>query len=204
MKCDKCGFDNSAGSAFCQECGDKLTNEGLPVKNNTVKYRVYKQIETGIDDVMFVPKKRKGNKVFNIILVCLILVVCFLVGKIFINSSSGDSSAFQITPTPFVETFPLNQLSLKNLDSEWSGYGNNAILYIKGTLMNNYSQSAKNVEIRIDFYGKEDNEDLFDTRYITISGVSYNGAYSFNEPIYGFNSLKKFWWQLTVISAEAY
>ena len=117
-------------------------------------------------------------------------------------SDSGSETEAVVTPTPDM-TFPISLLTLEELDLEWGGY-NKETLYLKGTLKNAYTISAKDVRIRVDFYKYENSQNLFDTRYVTIPGVTMNGAYTFKEELYTLNYQGKFWYTATIVSVESY
>ena len=173
-KCAKCGFENLEDSEFCQECGTQLT-----LKTESKSYSFNEGIEK-IEDVVFKPKKK--GFVGRIIKLFLILAICFIGLIVFVMllpTNESTQTGTKNTNDVDLTSFPINELSIEELDAEWVGQQ----LYIKGILKNNYSNPAKNVGIRVDFYKDKEMKQLFDTRYITVVGVSAKGAYNFNEPI---------------------
>lgn len=189
MYCSHCGKQNDSDSKFCIHCGSRLHE----VTGNPKA-----------EDILFVPEKKSHTLRNTLIVIAVVVFLFFLIIGISSSSNNTNSSnSYDISPTPFSSSFPLYQLSIKNLDSEWSGYSNN-ILHIKGTLLNDSSEPAQNISIRIDFYKDKENSDLFDTRYITLTGVASNGAFSFNEPVLGFTADYPFWFQASITNAEKY
>lgn len=202
MKCTNCSFDNLPHSEFCQECGASLKKQSSG-ESKAQEKSLRQEIEK-IDDVIFHPKK-KGSFIGNIIKLSLIVGgVGFigLVGLIILGSLYPDESTSTDTTTNTVEadltSFPVGYLEIKDLDSEWIGQQ----FYVKGVLKNSYSSPAGNVRVRVDFYKDKNQQQLFDTRYITLLGVSANGAYSFDEPVYINPYDGQFWYVTQVESAE--
>lgn len=189
MYCDKCRTINENNSKFCINCGSRL----------------FKGKKHKTEEVLFIPESEKSRFSFKRIIIGFLIGCLALFSLIVIAVFVSNLSSSQTNESSFItdETFPLSSLNLKDLDSEWSGYGSSALLYIKGTLSNNDSKSAKNVQLRIDFYKDQAENDLFDTRYITLPGVSYYGAYTFKEPIYSFSADGKFWYKVSIVSAES-
>jgi len=63
MKCRICGYKNLGGSVYCQECGSRLGVKGGAAEKGKMRKKVqgvYEEIREGIDDVIFVPKKKKS------------------------------------------------------------------------------------------------------------------------------------------------
>ncbi|MGI5826773.1 MAG: zinc ribbon domain-containing protein [Patescibacteria group bacterium] len=198
MKCKNCGFANPEDSVFCQECGEKLSEE-VSSKQKTKDLSIHEEIEEGIDDVLFIPKKKKSNAARNIIIGLLILIAFLFFVSVF---SSDSTTQTNTNSTDIVDqAFPISYLSIKDLDSEWGGYNRN-ILYLKGTLKNDFNELAVDVSLRVDFFRDKETTDLFDTRYITIIGVPANGAYSFKEEVPSFFTDKRFWYNVQIVGAE--
>ncbi len=187
MYCDNCKHLNEKDNKYCIKCGFLLTK---------------KRRKT--EDILFVPEGNKSHTVRNIFLFIFFGSISFLLLLIVIDTNTIKSSRSptdtHLAVSP--EVFPLSYLSIKNIDSNWIGTGDGAYLNIIGTLTNEYSISAKNVQLRVDFYYDKNDQELFDTRYVTVPGVSYNGAFTFKEPIYGFSPTKQFWFRVRVISAD--
>lgn len=207
MKCKKCGFDNPVGSTFCQECGNKLANAPTSSNRNTASHSIHKEIEAGIDDVLFVPKKK--NHTSAVIIVVLLAFVGGGLIAVFSNfgNEGANNSDDRVTNTNNSEAnstiFPTSYLTLKSIDSEWGGdYGDK--FYLKGTFQNSYSELAKNVQLRVDFYRDKATTDLLDTRYITIIGVPAEGAYTFKEEVLGIllDPKIRYWYLVKIVGGE--
>jgi hypothetical protein len=204
-KCKNCFFENDVDSIFCQECGYSMDAEKISLKNID-KSPKHKHLD--IDDVIFQPREKNNNFITFLKFLIMIVVVGFIllvmIGVFSQTSTNQQNTQVTTHPTPDPQiesdSFPLSDLILQNLSTEWAEQG---VLNIQGTLTNTNMRSAQNVNVRVDFYKDEDNTQLFDTRYITISGVSYRGAYSFSESV-KINITRKFWYTLTIVSAEYY
>ena len=208
MKCKNCGHENPKDSSFCEKCGEKFEikqervyeGEGVGVSKGRV---------AELDEVLFVPKKKGGSGWWAVLGVLFVLGAIAIIYLISLgNSSSTDTTTSganaEPTTAPEDTAFPLSYLTIENLGSEWGGANNN-VFYLSGTLKNTYTKSAKNVEIRVDFYKDKAQQNLLDTRYVTVAGVSYNGAYTFNEEVSTFNfKNQQFWYTASIVSAEPY
>ncbi|MCL4389874.1 MAG: zinc ribbon domain-containing protein [Patescibacteria group bacterium] len=191
MKCPKCSKINPDGSNFCEDCGYKL-DLNLGGHNNKIKNNA---VANEFDDVIFTPAKQDHTFVVVIILLVAIVFCLWFLTKL---GSGGPISQQNATvPTNQPTTFPLYDLSIENQRMNWVG----SQLYFEGTAKNSYSQSAKNIQVRIDFYHDKAATELFDTRYVTIPGVSESGAFTFSLPVYA-SPQGQFWWRFNVISAD--
>lgn len=201
MKCLRCDYNNDSDSTFCQECGDKLaTQHKLKSSRSKSKTSFAGQLDD-VQDIIFHPSKKEGG-IFRTILAGIGVLVVLGVAIVILAAVFSTDSSTTSTPTDTTQQptgFPLYKLSIDDIDSEWQG----ETLVITGVIKNSYSQSAKNVSLKIDFYHDEATTKLFDTRYVTILGAPANGAYSFEEPVYVRPS-GKFWYLITVDSAEEY
>lgn len=196
ITCSKCGTDNTEDSLFCQECGHKLSGTTSSPRHSHSDSSLHEAIEK-IDDVMFKPNKRSST-FRNIVIILVILIVGFFI-VLFISSDENGTTSNQTQDSSTV--FPIENLSIPEdeLNAEWVGQ----IFHIKGVLKNQHTQAAGNVSVRVDFYNDKEMKHLFDTRYITLIGVSANGAYSFNEPVYiNVPSSQNFWYTAQIQSAE--
>jgi hypothetical protein len=199
INCKQCGYVNLPDSKFCQRCGFKLPQLGKS-SVETAQPKIYDQIEE-LDDVIFRPKKRSSNLAMWI-LIAIILFFALVVFVVYIATLSEETDVGTNVETTHKETtpvqFPVNYLTLDNLDSEWVG----TTLYIKGTIKNDYTEVARNLDLRIDFAWDSENKSVFDTRYIKLEGVSAKGAYSFNEPVFINQPEDKFWYTVTLVGAD--
>lgn len=204
MKCTNCSFDNLPHSKFCQECGLPLSKKSSEEPKSQEK-SLRQEIEK-IDDVIFHPKK-KGSFIGNVIKLFLIiggigfvgLVGLIILGLLYLKKSTTTKTTTNPIETNLITfPFPIMYLEIKDLDSEWIGHQ----FYVKGILKNSYSSPAKNVKVRIDFYKDKNQQQLFDTRYISLPGVAANGAYSFYKPVYINLYYDQFWYVAYVESAE--
>ena len=197
MKCPSCSVVNLEGSEFCQNCGNKL------IASTTSEYKVEKrpkklheQIEE-LDDVIFKPKKKR-SAVVKTLLALVGLGLLGFGGLLFLAYLYPEKAPVEEPPVEST-VFPAYQIVVDELGAEWVGQ----TFHLKGILKNNYSQSAGNVKVRVDFFKDEEMTQLFDTRYVTITSVSANGAYSFNEPVYIENpTAELFWYTAQVQEAE--
>lgn len=197
MICSNCGEKNDADSKFCIFCGEKTKKQ--PTK------KTEKKKDDSQDDILFIPEQ-KDNTLRNAILVVLgIIVVLFFLGGDYEENdyeNSYDDTEIEQDYDYESDYFPLYQLEITNLDSEWVGYGYDQTFYLTGTIVNSSSTVAQDVELRVDFYRDEELENILDTRYVTIDVVSNNGAYSFREPIYTLNIEGDFWYNAQITSAS--
>ena len=206
IKCTKCGFANLENSSFCQDCGFEMGGQAKKARTQNIeesKKNLHKHIEE-IDDVIFKPKK-KGSAIGRLFKLFLIAVGIGIVGIIilallaFSQTDNSYNTPETVSDKPVVpDTFPVGYLSIEDLDSDWVGQQ----FYVKGILKNSYNYGAKNVVVRVDFYKDKAQQQLFDTRYVTIVGVPKSGAYSFTEPVYINPYDGQFWFVLTADSAE--
>lgn len=212
IKCPECEFENLSGSDYCQECGhnlniasnskteknaDNTTNETKPL--DSVSETIGK-----IDDVIFKPKK-SGFSIKNVTIGVIVVGGLGFLGLIFLAMLPSDDYTYSDTGTTTVDTtsyqngyFPLTSLTVENIDSEWIGN----TFYLKGVLKNTNARPAGNVSLRVDFYWDEETKQLFDTRFVTVAGVSANGAYSFSEPVYINDPNGQFWYLVTITGAD--
>lgn len=195
--CDYCGkeFPNKKTCDLHEKTCDEK-----PISTN--KNGIYQKLNKNndLDDIIFKPKEKRSYWWIVVVVIGIFFLLILL-----INSSNNSSYNSDYQPTPTIsQSFPLYQLNIEDIDSEWVGYGKNAILYITGTIKNSSSISAKNVEIRVDFYKDKNNQNLFDTRYFTLNGVANNGAYSFREAIGSLNYNGQFWYTTKINNAENY
>lgn len=188
MICKNCSHDNPEGSIFCEECGKKLHQA---TKSTTHSNHA---IADEIDDVIFVPRK-KSHTVRNIIIAIVLFTLAIGIGSIVIEAFRSYSDTTSIEKQ--ADGFPLYDLSLVDTDLTWIGER----LYLKGILKNSYTSGAKNVNVRVDLYRDAEATQLFDTRFITILGVSSEGAYSFEEEVLA-QPEGDFWWRANIDSAD--
>lgn len=201
MICTNCNFNNLSDSQYCQSCGQLLTQN-----TNSITEVTQKTFEK-LDDVIFTPKQ-KTHGYLKILGWGFVFVVCAFLGLLLLGSLSESNNSYEVSPEKTITSpttnenlqFPIMYLSIEDLDSEWQGN----TLYLTGVLRNISSTHAKNIRVRVDFYRDENQEHLIDTRYITISGVSGDGAYSFREPVYLNIADGRFWYIAQVLSAEYY
>ncbi len=202
MKCTNCSYDNLPHSEFCQECGSPLKNHSTG-KSKPHEKTLREEIEK-IDDVIFKPKEQ-GSFIGNIIKLFFAIagigfigiVVLIFLGALFSDSDTSTPDTVATSQSDLT-IFPVGYLEIKDLDSEWVGQQ----FYVKGVLKNSYSSPAQNVRVRVDFYKDNNQQQLFDTRYMTLLGVSANGAYSFDEPVYINPYDGQFWYVTQIESAE--
>lgn len=201
MKCQECSYDNLPHSDFCQNCGFSLKKH--PHKEDESPVSSIRQEIEKIDDVIFKPKKNGSfiGKALKLFFVIAGIGFVGLVGLIFLiavfdseTPSTSNADSIETDST----TFPIGYLEIQDLDSDWVGQQ----FYISGVLKNSYSLGAKDISVRVDFYKDENEEELFDTRYITILGVIANGAYSFEEPVYINPYDGRFWYVTQIESAD--
>lgn len=201
MKCQECSYENLSHSSYCQECGTPLKKSQSKKDNTSPENSIRHEIER-LDDVIFKPKKNGGfvSRAIKIFFVLAGIGFIGLIGLgILVAVFSDDNTSYSTDPVETdLTSFPLGYLEIQELDSEWVGQQ----FYISGVLKNSYSTGASDVKVRVDFYKDENEEELFDTRYITILGVSANGAYSFDEPVYINPYDGRFWYVTQIESAE--
>jgi len=201
IKCSKCYYNNLSSSAYCQECGEKLHKEDSSKKNSDSK-SLHEEIEE-VSDIIFKPKK-SGLSIKNIIVGLFVIGVVGFLGLLvlaFVFSDDGyDTTDYDYdTATSDNTVFPIYQLSLEDVDSEWIGQ----TFYLTGVLKNSHNLPASDVTIRIDFYRDQTQTKLFDTRFVTVAGASANGAYSFREPVYiQIPSQETFWYVAQIDNAD--
>lgn len=201
MKCPGCSYNNLETSVFCQECGYKLHPHTEAKEKRSEKSRpssIYKELEQDIEDVLFVPKKKRSRlRVFLIIALLIVIgfVVLVIIGSTTEDTTPSVSSNNQLEDS--LATFPIYNLVIENPKLDWVGQQ----LYFRGTIKNNYSKAAKDIRVRLDLYWDKALKQLFDTRFLTIIGASPNGAFTFELPVYAFPE-KAFWWIHQIESAS--
>lgn len=202
MKCSNCGFSNIEFSKFCQNCGEKLEGNEINDLNTkkSVTNKYVKLIDDEVTDYVFEPKRNNNSTAAFWLIGIFIVITGFFV---FLSSSAEDISVPEVDSLDesTIETpssFPISLLSIENVDSEWIGN----VLYLKGTLRNRSSSAAKDIEVRVDFTQNENGTGLFDTRYITLTAVASNGAYTFSEPVYIDPPFETWWYNMQVETAS--
>lgn len=204
MKCNNCGKNNPEDSLYCENCGDKIKH--LVKKHKDLER--FERISEEISDVLFTPKKSNtGTYTAWVIVAILVVLIVGLMYWVMIgryNQSNFQGSSGFESPTPTIDysqpgTFPISYLSIEKTSLEWQGQN----LFYNGVLKNTYSMPAKNIKIRIDLYYDQEAKDLFDTRYIMVTGVAAEGAFTFSEQVFAYPT-KRFWSVATITSADFY
>lgn len=197
MKCPNCSYKNLPNSIFCQECGTSI--EKQPYKEVNSQEKSFRHEIEKIEDIIFTPKK-KTHTIRNLLLIISFFVIIIIFAVISENNTNNNSTSTDNATDSQIDltSFPISKLQIEELNSEWVGQQ----LYIKGILKNSYSLPAGNIKVRVDFYKDKNNQQLFDTRYMTMIGVSANGAFRFNEPIYINPYYEQFWYFAQIESAE--
>ena len=197
--CPNCSFDNTNDSLFCQECGSNLHLSKLPKKSSSKS--IYHQLNTGaINDVIFQPPKKQNNGLFWVIVLGVIFFVFMLLIISSYSSNNLSSLIGQPTPTESVNKYTmLSNLSIENYDVKWIGEET----YFVGTMKNLNNYHLKDIVVRIDFAWDKAMSKLFDTRYVTVSSVPSNGAFTFQLPVSVYQD-KQYWYQYKIESANTY
>ena len=187
MHCIHCGSLNEKDSTYCIHCGGKISSSKSEHAHRN-------------EDILFVPKKQNSHVLRNILILLTILGVLFII-IVALAYEETDYSTTETSDSNYDQSSSIYDLEIKDIDAEWDT-GGIGIFYLKGTLVNNSAEYAQNVQIRVDLYKDEAQNNLFDTRYITLDGVSDYGAYTFREPIYDLNYEGQFWYTASVINAD--
>lgn len=87
MKCKICGFNNPDDSLFCQECGQTIVNktESSP--------SLHGEIEEGISDVLFAPKKKPSHIMRNIFIITAVISFLLILGLLATESENNTNNA---------------------------------------------------------------------------------------------------------------
>lgn len=208
--CENCGVENKARSLFCKGCGNKLIHKSIKKSDPIRKLPNFSENE--IEDILFIPqKKRDYLRSFINFLAWFVAILCvigflayFLLPEEFEGGTYTELDSTYEEQEEYIPDnqnnryFPIFNLELTKIDSEWKGEQ----FYLTGTIRNSYYEPAKNIKIRVDFSTDEAGLKVFDTRYITLDGVSKNGAYTFREPVFINNPEGKFWFVAQIESAE--
>ena len=90
MSCPNCTYQNEPNSAFCQECGYKLSK--LKIAKNNKTSSPIKEFENEIQDVLFTPKKGSRHLIRNIGLGFVVIIIMILGIAYYGNSSNSNNT----------------------------------------------------------------------------------------------------------------
>jgi hypothetical protein len=205
MKCHKCFTDNPEDSLYCEECGAPLETEEKPIQKE-VKKPKEKTISQEIEDVIFVPKRKKRVDRTGLWVVLVgtgfLTVLIVLAFTNISGSSLTQTTGLPITPTPTYFNSAYLQLSNTKMYGNTSGMPNPVF---EGTLHNSGALTAKNVVVRFNFYdSKEVNAVPVDTQYMTVANYLGPGDSTLIKTVVktNANTAGNFWWRAEVYYAE--
>lgn len=169
MKCPNCNHGNLQGSRFCEQCGFKL---GVKVSSKVQKpHRILQEVEEGIEDILFKPKKKKHSWGWILLIGAVVLIIVFLIIKTSdSNTVSGSNNSVTDVPTPLPTPY-FDPSCLKLNGSKVSGnsyYVPNPTF--EGSIYNGCYRAVKNVIMKINFYkyGATRNDIPLDTQYVNL------------------------------------
>ena len=147
-----------------------------------------------LEDLLFVPKKKNRGWTWLLVSTISILLVIFAYG---ILSALVSNNFDELHVENASEIFPIGLLEVRDMSSRWVGN----TMYVKATIKNNTDRIASNIMVRMDCYQDKNLTQIFDTRYIEITGVAARGAFTFEEPVQ-INHVGQFWYNLRIESAD--
>jgi hypothetical protein len=147
------------------------------------------KISDELDDIIFIPKKKKGLGIGVVIVGAIVLGIL----TISVLGSGNNNVGKQASPT----TITAKVSNLNIADPKITGNGRQSFT---GIIRNSSGNLATDVIMRVDFAKDKDMKQNFDTRYFPIDYVAANGAFTFNIP-FDMNYSGKYWWNAKVESA---
>lgn len=98
MKCSNCGFNNPEDGSFCQECGRSILKKEKVEKDHSL----HREIEDGIGDVLFTPKKKHSHTPRNILLSIVAFFLIIFVVLVIIGLNENNTT--EVTNEPVTNT----------------------------------------------------------------------------------------------------
>jgi type II secretory pathway pseudopilin PulG len=202
MKCSHCDTANLKDSIFCENCGKKLGESNDKAGESQL---ITKEIIKNLDEVLFIPKKRKRANWLTMLGIMVVLGILGLIALALISSSHTVNTNTTDTVNQIKNEFNLENLILRDTKM-FGNSGNISNPVFQGTLHNSSNVTAKDVVIRFNFFNTgEENAIPIDTQYVKVADILRGGDSASINTIVKTNTDTSgdFWWTVAIFSASA-